>query len=76
RKEQAGKTVDPADTAREKLARKLRALPTLDFADLPADGAEFAVLIARRMDDGSVVLVGEVPDDVALLERAARKLLS
>ncbi|MFC4293845.1 hypothetical protein ACFO0A_02105 [Novosphingobium tardum] len=75
RKEQAGKTVDPADTAREKLARKLRALPTLDFADLPADGAEFAVLIARRMDDGSVVLVGEVPDDVALLERAARRLI-
>jgi len=27
------------------------------------------------MPDGTVVLVGEVPDDVPLLERAARKLV-
>ena len=56
------------------LARKLRALPEQDFAGLEADGAEFALVMIRRTEDG-VVMLGEVPDDVALVEKAARRLL-
>lgn len=33
------------------------------------------MLVARRLADGQVVLLGEVADDVPLLARAARKLL-
>jgi hypothetical protein len=29
----------------------------------------------RRTDEGEVVVLGEVPSDVALVERAARRLL-
>lgn len=72
---ESGKGDDLRDTPREALARKLRQLEHRDFAELPADGNEFTLVIARRLPDGQVVLVGEVPDDVALLERAARKLL-
>ncbi|HMO69185.1 MAG TPA: hypothetical protein PKE25_11155, partial [Novosphingobium sp.] len=63
------------ETPREALARKLRALDHLPIADVPADGSEFALLVARRLPDGQVVLLGEVSDDIALLERAARKLV-
>lgn len=38
-------------------------------------GNEFTVLVARRLPSGEVVLLGEIADDVALLERAARKLI-
>jgi hypothetical protein len=31
--------------------------------------------VARRLPSGEVVLLGEVADDISLLERAARKLL-
>jgi hypothetical protein len=31
--------------------------------------------VARRMNGGEVVLLGEVADDVRLLERAAKKLI-
>jgi hypothetical protein len=29
----------------------------------------------RRTDAGEVIVLGEVPDDVALVERAARRLI-
>jgi hypothetical protein len=74
RKEEAGKAVEPADAPRQALARKLRALPAQDFAAIAADGNEFALVMIRRTEDGVIVL-GEVPDDVALLERAARRLV-
>ena len=38
----------------------------------PAEGTEFTLLVARRLASGEVVLLGEVADDAALLERAAR----
>ncbi len=76
RREESGKSVDVHETAREMLARKLRAIAPSSLADIPGEGDEFALLIARRMPDGSVAIVGEVPEDAALFERAARKLLS
>jgi hypothetical protein len=33
------------------------------------------VLVVRRMNDGQIALLGEVDDDPALLDRAARHLL-
>ena len=75
RKQASGKSVEPREAPREALARKLRKLAPLTLAEIAGEGHEFALLVARRMPDGEVVLIGEVPDDVALLERAARKLL-
>ncbi len=63
------------DTPREALARKLRKLETRPLDAVAAEGGEFTLLVARRLPDGQVVLLGEIGDDVALLERAARKLL-
>lgn len=75
RKEESGKLVEPLDAPRQALARKLRALPAQDFAAIDAAGSEFALVMIRRTDAGDVVMLGEVPDDVALIERAARRLL-
>jgi hypothetical protein len=64
----------PAPTGPGKVvARKLRALAPQSFADIAGDGAEFALVMVRR-SAGMVEVLGEVPDDVALVERAARKL--
>lgn len=59
----------------EALAEDLRALPTEPLGQLSRDGAEFALVLVRRLPDGSVMLVGEVPEDHALFERAARRLV-
>ncbi|HSG57645.1 MAG TPA: hypothetical protein VLA45_19500, partial [Paracoccaceae bacterium] len=58
---------------RKAVARKLRAIAPRSFADLATDGAEFALVMVRR-SAGVIEVLGEVPDDVALVERAARKL--
>jgi len=75
RKEDAGKAVEPIDAPRQALARKLRALPAKAFDALAPGGSEFALVMIRRTDEGEVAMLGEVPEDVALLERAARRLL-
>lgn len=69
-----GKAETGRDTSREALARKLRNLGYAALDSLPADGSEFTLLVARRLATGEVVLLGEVADDIALLEKAARKL--
>ncbi|WP_375541247.1 PAS domain-containing protein [Qipengyuania flava] len=75
RKEEQGKPVDDKKAVRPNLAKKLRALETLSLADLDEDGAEFALVMVRRTADGQLEVIGEVPEDVPLVERAARKLL-
>ena len=72
---ESGKVRIARDTPREGLARKLRTLEPRPLADVSHVGNEFTLLVARRLDDGEVVLLGEVADDVALLERAAKHLL-
>lgn len=57
------------------IADELRALPPLVLGDLPDTGEEFALLLVRRLPTGEIVLLGEVADDDALVERAARKLV-
>lgn len=50
---------------------KLDAMVPQSFASLAPTGAEFTLLVARRMPDGSVMLLGEAGDEPALLARAA-----
>lgn len=76
RREDAGKPASERDTPREALARKLRRLDHAPLDAVAAEGAEFTLLVARRLPSGEVVLLGEIADDIPLLERAARKLLS
>ena len=73
RREESGKT--SRRKGPEALAGKLRQMPQLPFADLPREGSEFTLLVARRLPSGEVALLGEVTDDPALVERAARRLV-
>ncbi|MBV1918952.1 MAG: hypothetical protein KUG65_12950, partial [Sphingomonadaceae bacterium] len=77
RRAESGKPEKPASPSapKEHLARKLRKLEGRSFHDIPAQGSEFALLVARRMPDGEVVLLGEVSQDVSLIEKAAKQLL-
>ena len=75
RREETGKPVEPVDGPRESIARKLRAMEPRGFGDIAPDGQEFALVMIRRLETGEIVVLGEVPDDVALVERAARRLL-
>lgn len=76
RREESGKTATPRQSPRETLARKLRKLDHQPIEAVTGEGSEFTLLIARRLADGGVVLLGEVADDVPLLERAARHLIA
>ena len=61
---------------RSALAKKLRKLEPVGFDGLANEGPEFALVMVRRLPSGEPVVVGEVPDDVALVEKAARRLLA
>ena len=76
RKAASGKSLEPREAPRETLARKLRKLDTIALGELASEGQEFTLLVARRLPSGEVVVIGEVPDELALLERAAKKLIA
>ncbi|MGE3689859.1 MAG: hypothetical protein AB7F98_00605 [Novosphingobium sp.] len=76
RREESGKPAVVRDAPRKTLMRKLRKLEHCPIAETPAEGDEFALLVARRLPNGEVVLLGEVSGDVPLFEKAARKLLA
>jgi len=69
-----------ADSARNvanpAIARKLRAISPQNWDGISSKGDEFALLMARRLPDGTISIVGEIPRDIAILEKAARKLLA
>ena len=75
KKAESGKVVAPREAPRDGLARKLRKLEHRPLAEVAAEGSEFTLLVARRLANGEVVLLGEVADDVPLLEKAAKQLL-
>jgi hypothetical protein len=76
RRQEAGRDAPVRDNpVREKVMQELRMLAPRTLADLSGDGSEFTLLVARRLPGGEVVLLGEVPEDAALLERAARRLV-
>lgn len=75
RREEAGRAL--AKRGPEALAESLRALPQRKIAEIaPADGAEFALVLVRRLDNGEIAMIGEVMEDPALFERAARNLIA
>lgn len=75
RREEQGKPVEETGGVRDEIAEKLRALAPQRLEDIASDGAEFALLMVRREADGTISLIGEVPEDIPLVEKAARKLL-
>jgi hypothetical protein len=75
RKEAQGKPVEDTGGVRKSLAKQLRRIESVELADLAAEGPEFALVMVRRTLDGKIVVLGEVPEDIALVERAARRLL-
>ena len=60
---------------RPRVASVLRAMPARSLADLGGGGDEFVLVLARRGADGTVAVLGEVPRDLALLDRAANRLV-
>ncbi|MEM9085695.1 MAG: hypothetical protein AAGB23_07200 [Pseudomonadota bacterium] len=74
RKEESGKPVEKERALREALAKKLRELEALTVDAIPHEGPEFALVMVRRNENG-VEIVGEVDEDIGLIERAARKLV-
>jgi hypothetical protein len=74
RRAESGKS-DPAVDARELLAARLREMPAVALGDLAPYGSEFALVMIRRSESGELVILGEVPEDAALVEKAARKLV-
>lgn len=75
RREEQGKPVEDAAAVREALAQQLRALDAMMLEDLDGAGPEFALVLIRRDEIGCAEILAEVPEDIALIERAARKLV-
>jgi hypothetical protein len=74
RREESGKG-DPATDSRELLAEKLREMPAVELTEIASYGSEFALVMIRRGDTGEVAILGEVPEDAGLIEKAAKKLV-
>lgn len=75
RREEQGKATEDEKGVRTALAKKLRALEALTLEALAAEGPEFALVMVRRDAAGNVVVLGELPEDVPQIERAAKKLV-
>ncbi|MDG2003314.1 MAG: hypothetical protein P8J20_08285 [Novosphingobium sp.] len=75
RRAASGKQKVTRDAPRKKIARSLRKLNTRTLAEFSGEGSEFALLVARRLPDGEIVLLGEISNDVPLIERAAKHLI-
>jgi hypothetical protein len=76
RREEQGKAIEQEKGIRAALAQKLRALEALTLEALAGEGPEFALVMVRRDAEGNVVVIGELPEDVPQLERAAKRLLA
>jgi hypothetical protein len=74
RREESGKAADPAKNPREVLAARLRDMPGIGISEVQPYGSEFALMMIRRSKNGEIAILGEVPEDPALLEKAAKKL--
>jgi hypothetical protein len=75
RREEQGKPVEDPAAVREALAQQLRALEAMMLEDLDGAGPEFALVLIRRDEIGCAEILAEVPEDIAMIERAARKLV-
>lgn len=75
RRLEMGKLPAPRYGVRPATAKKLRSLRSRTFAEIASAGEEFALVMIRREADGTVSMLGEVPEDRAMLERASRRLV-
>jgi len=75
RREESGKAPRPERQMRAALAKQLRALEALTFDAITAEGPEFALVMVRRDGHGEPAVLGEIDEDIALVERAAKRLL-
>jgi hypothetical protein len=75
RREEQGKPVEDDAAVRAALAEKLRALEAITLEALDGAGPEFALVLIRRDEIGCVEILAELPEDLAQIERAARKLV-
>ncbi|MFO6446566.1 hypothetical protein ACLBKU_05410 [Erythrobacter sp. NE805] len=75
RREQQGKPVEDPAAVREALAQALRALEAISLEDLDGGASEFALVLIRRDEIGCAEILAEVPEDVAMIERAAKKVV-
>ena len=74
RREESGKA-DPAEDQRERLASRLREMTPVELSAIEPYGSEFALVMIRRSENGELAILGEVPEDAALIEKAAKKLV-
>ncbi len=74
RREEAGKTVEAEGEVRAQLAKKLRELEELTLEALAGEGPEFSIALLRRDADGNVAVLGQIADDVKLVEKVGKKL--
>lgn len=75
RREEQGKPVEEPGAVREALAAQLRALEAITLEHLDGAGPEFALVLIRRDEIGCAEILAELPEDIAQIERAARKLV-
>lgn len=75
RREEQGKPVEDAAAVREALAQQLRALEAITLEHLDGAGPEFALVLVRRDEIGCAEILAELPEDIALIERVARKVV-
>ncbi len=76
RREEAGKPSTPVTREpRARIARQLRKLQPMAFETLAGEGHEFGLVMIRRMGTGDVTVLGEISEDVALIEKVAKKLI-
>jgi hypothetical protein len=69
-------TIDRKEGPGKALVRRLRALPQHDFAQIAHEGSEFALVLIRREAGRDIAVLGEVPEDAGLVQKAARKLIA
>ncbi|MBO0748832.1 MAG: hypothetical protein J2O44_00165 [Porphyrobacter sp.] len=74
RRADSGKA-DPAADSRDLLVARLRDMPAIELAEIAPYGSEFALVMVRRSENGELAILGEVPEDAALVEKAAKKLV-
>lgn len=75
RRGDAGEDIETESAMREALAVQLRELEALTLEALDGGGPEFALVMIRRDEVGCAEILGELPEDIGLLERAARKMV-
>ena len=70
----------PSDPVRREVrkatAKKLRKLSTSPLERVRLEGGEFGLVMVRQLEDGSVVMVGEVSDDAAMIEKLGKQMLA